>query len=161
MIKPAQLYTEELKRKFLEIMYDDKYKYYFGGWSSELTLDTDNWNNHSFVILDKKEVIGYIAYSIDRRTDNVSSLQIINFSNNKYLFGKAVYKVMEDIFNYFKFHKINFGVYVGNPAEKIYDKFINKYGGRIVGIYTDDVRLIDGTWCDYKIYEIFNPWVKE
>ena len=156
MIKPAQLYTEELKRKFVEIMYKDKYKYYFNGWSSEFVPDKDNWSNHSFVVLDKEEVIGYIAYSIDRRTDNVDSLQIVNFSDNKYLFGKAVYKIIKDIFNYFKFNKISFAVNVGNPAELIYNKFISKYGGRVVGVKTKDTRLIDGTWCDYKMYEIFN-----
>lgn len=154
MIKPAQLYTEELKRKFIEVMYEDKYKYYFNGWSSEYTPYTDNWNGHEFVILDQGEVMGYISYQIDRRTNNVHSLEIVNFSENKYLFGKSVFEVLKNIFEYYKFNKINFGVNVGNPAEKIYDKYINKYGGRIVGVKIKDSRLIDGTWCDYKMYEI-------
>ena len=43
---------------------------------------------------------------------------------------------------------------IGNPIEKSYDKMINKYGGRIVGIYKEDVKLIDGEYYDKKLYEI-------
>ena len=34
------------------------------------------------------------------------------------------------------------------------DKMINKYGGRIVGIYRQEAKLIDGEYYDLKMYEI-------
>ena len=37
----------------------------------------------------------------------------------------------------------------------MYDKYIEKYGGRIVGIFKEDVRLYDGEYYDHKYYEIF------
>lgn len=49
---------------------------------------------------------------------------------------------------------MNFIVVVGNPIEKSYDKMIKKYGGRIVGTYKEDVKLIDGEYYDKKLYEI-------
>lgn len=42
-----------------------------------------------------------------------------------------------------------FRVVIGNHIEKMYDKYIEKYGGRIIGVRKDEVRLIDG-----KLYEI-------
>lgn len=57
-------------------------------------------------------------------------------------------------FDKFKFRKLTFSVIVGNPIEKSYDKMINKYGGRVVSIYSDETKLIDGEYYDVKLYEI-------
>lgn len=43
-------------------------------------------------------------------------------------------QALQDIFEKFKFRKLTFCVVVGNPIEKSYDKMINKYNGRIIGI---------------------------
>ena len=84
----------------------------------------------------------------------LSLLEKINFSNNKITFGKDLMKALKDIFEVYKFQKINFSVIIGNPIEKSYDRMIMKYGGRIVGVYKNDVKLIDGLYYDRKIYEI-------
>ena len=60
----------------------------------------------------------------------------------------------KDIFDKFRFHKINFFVILGNPTEKHYDKIVEKCGGRVVGIYKQDVKLIDNRLYDIKVYEI-------
>jgi len=44
---------------------------------------------------------------------------------------------------------------MGNPIEKMYDKYINKYGGRIIGINKQSTKLQDGNYYDVKYYEIF------
>ena len=49
---------------------------------------------------------------------------------------------------------MNFSVVIGNPIEESYDKMIAKYGGRIIGIYKEDVKLTDGEYYDLKTYEI-------
>jgi hypothetical protein len=36
----------------------------------------------------------------------------------------------------------------------MYDKFIKKYNGRVVGISKESVRLTDGEFYDVKEYEI-------
>jgi len=59
----------------------DKFKY----WNctpcyEQLEVDESTWNNHQFVSLDSAgDVIGYIGYQIDRLTNNVYGLNIINF----------------------------------------------------------------------------------
>jgi hypothetical protein len=49
---------------------------------------------------------------------------------------------------------MRFGVIVGNPIEKTYDKLIEKYGGKICGYAKEDIKLFDGKLYDLKNYEI-------
>lgn len=51
--------------------------------------------------------------------------------------------------------KITFSVVIGNPTEKFYDKMINRYGGRVIGIFKKDTILPDNKLYDLKFYEIF------
>lgn len=155
MIDVAQKYTDVLKLKFANIVYDEKYKFYSSGWFDEYKPSDTTWNTHEFVSTYNGEVIGYITYYINRNEYDVSGLKAINFSDNKIIFGKDLMKVLKDIFEKFNFRKLSFGVYVGNPIEKSYDKMINKYNGRIVGIKKEDSKLSDGKFYDFKIYEIF------
>lgn len=156
MLDIAINHVEELKKKMSGIWFNDKYKFYnYDTYYRELNIDNETWNVHQFVSLDKEgNVIGYIDYSVNRQTYNCSNLGIINFSDNKITFGMDVGQVLKDIFDKFKFRKLTFSVIVGNPIEKSYDKMINKYGGRVVGIYSDETKLIDGKYYDVKLYEI-------
>lgn len=61
---------------------------------------------------------------------------------------------LRDIFEKFHFRKLDFTVVIGNPIESTYDRMVEKYGGRIVGIQKKQVRLIDGQLYDKKLYEI-------
>ncbi len=81
-------------------------------------------------------------------------LGVINFSDNKIVFGMDLGQALNDIFEKYKFRKLKFSVFIGNPIEKSYDKMIEKYGGRIVGYYKEETRLIDGEYYDEKLYEI-------
>ena len=93
---------------------------------------------------------------MDRSNNNVHDLSIINFTDNKTAFGIDLGQALKDIFEKYKFRKINFYVVVGNPIEKSYDKMIKKYGGRIIGTKKEDAKLIDGEYYDTKLYEILS-----
>lgn len=155
MLDIAQKYVDQLKIKFLEATYDEKYKYYQSGWSDEYQPTNSTWHAHEFVSLNSHgEIIGYIAYSINRNDYSASNLKIINFTNNKVVFGKDVVQAIKDIFLKYKFRKISYYVYIGNPIERSYDRLTAKYGGKIVGIKEKEDRLQDGEFYDCKIYEI-------
>lgn len=156
MLDIAINHIEELKQKMNSIWFDEKYKFYNNDlYYSDFKVDDDTWNRHQFVSLDKNGcVIGYIGYSVSRQTHSCSNLAIINFSDNKMIFGTDLGQALKDIFEKFKFKKLNFKVVIGNPIEKSYDKMINKYGGRVVGIYSDETKLIDGEYYPVKLYEI-------
>lgn len=156
MLKPAQLYAEELTKKFLEITYNDKYKFYNSGWMNKYVPSEDTWNMHEFVCIYRYEVIGYISYDINQRSQNITNVRIINFSNEKFAFGIDVRNVIKDIFLKYKFNKINFCCYTANPAMLMYERFIKKFGGRVVGVYEKESRLSDGLYYDLKAYELLN-----
>lgn len=155
MIETAQKYTDVLKIKMADTAYDLKYMFARPGFTEEYTPTSDTWFKYEFVSIKNKEVIGYISYDINRNDYSASGLYIINFTDDKITFGRDLGTVLNDIFTKFNFRKLTFGVFVGNPIEKSYDKAINKFGGRIVGVEREASRLLDGKFYDYKIYEIF------
>lgn len=157
LLDVANKYKDELEKLYYNIWHDEKYKFYFNScWREKYSISDSTWNDCSFVSLDKKgNVLGLTGYQINRADDYVSSLWIINFSNNKIIFGKDVGQALDEIFTKYNFRKLTFSVVIGNPIEKSYDKLIHKYGGRIVGTYKEHTRLIDNKFYDEKFYEIF------
>lgn len=155
MLQPAIKYKEQLKSAMRKTWFVEKYKYYhMNGYYDELQIDECTWSKHQFVSVYNEEVIGFISYSIDRRSNFVYGLGAINFSDNKISFGLDLGQALKDIFEKYKFRKLRFSVCIGNPIEKSYDKMIEKYHGRIVGTYKDETLLIDGEYYDEKLYEI-------
>lgn len=156
MLDVANKYKEQLTEKFQDTWFEEKYKFWNGSICyEEWKPEESTWDNHQFVSIDSSgEVIGYIGYQIDRSSDNVHSLNIINFTDNKITFGTDVGRAIADIFERFHFRKLSFLVIVGNPIEPTYDRLIERHGGRIVGYKRKEVRLIDGLFYDEKLYEI-------
>lgn len=156
MLAPAQLHEEELNKKILEIWYKEKYMFWNNSiFHSISEIPKDTWNTHDFVVLNNHdEVIGRISYEVERSEHQVCNMSIINFSEDIIAFGYDLRKVIDDIFIKFGFRKMKYCVIVGNPVEKNYDKLTGKYGGRVVGIYHKDVKLMDGQLYDCKVYEL-------
>ncbi len=156
MLDFAGKYEKELQLLFTNIAYDKKYMFYNNtSYRDNYESSKSTWDKHEFVSLDKdNKIIGYFKYSISRSTLSCSALQIINFSDNQITFGRDFVRMMDDIFTKFNFRKITYGVVVGNPIEKTYDKLTRKYGGKIVGTYSKDSLLIDNNYYDYKVYEL-------
>lgn len=155
MLEPAIKYRDQIDIVQYDIWFNDKYKYFNSGtYYGTMQIDDNTWDKHQFVSVLNGSVIGYIEYNISREENHVRSLAIINFTDNKVTFGKDLSQALKDIFEKYNFRKLNFSVVVGNPIEKSYDKMIKKYGGRIVGTYKENCKLIDGKYYDEKLYEI-------
>jgi hypothetical protein len=156
MLQLAMLHKAEVESKLAAIMLEPKYWYYFNyAWREPITLETHTFNRHQFVSIKDGVLLGYIAYSIDRDTMNVSSLAILNFGEPNPVFSKDLARALRDIFELYKFKKLRWSVAVGNPIEPAYDRMCNTYGGRIVGVYEKEDMLLDGTIADLKLYELF------
>lgn len=157
MLDVALKYIDELKKLYINTWHQDKYKYYnYQCFWKMPTFDESTWDGHDFVSLNKKgEIVGAIGYSINRPTESVCGLGIINFTDtNDVTFGKDVIQAIKDIFEKYNFRKLSCCVVIGNPIEKTYDKLIPKYGGRIVGIEKQETKLCDNRYYDVKRYEI-------
>lgn len=156
MLKPAILYKNELTHLFNTIWFDKHYMYYNNSiYYKELKIDSESWNSHQFVSVDDhNEIIGFFSYNIDRQTNNVKNFHIINFSKNKMLFGLDLYFCLRDIFCKFNFHKLSFCCIQDNPAKMVYDKLVEKYKGRVIGVQKQEIKLMDNKYHDVVLYEI-------
>lgn len=156
MIDIAINYKEQLNTKMKEIWFKEEYKFYSPGpYYYSFECEDNTLNMHQFVSIDSNgKVVGYIGYNINRDTHSITAFATINFGDNKILFANDLKSILYDIFEKFKFNKINFSVVIGNPVEKFYDKIISKFNGRIVGIFEQDVRLFDNKLYDVKYYEL-------
>lgn len=154
----AKLFQDELKRKFWEIWYDEKYQYYFGSNArSDFCISDSNngYQTNAFAVLnDTDDLIGCISYSVESDVKVAQWFGAINFSDDKTTFGFALKQVIEDCFIKFGLEVVEFNVICGNPIEKTYDRLCKKCGGSIVGIKHKRALNMHGDVCDTKTYEI-------
>lgn len=158
MLVPAIKYRDELQSIYHDLWFKERYMYWNAGstyYSLEIDDNTDKY--HQFASVDKNgKLLGYLSYSVDRIQNDVDSISLLNFSDKPNMtFSRDIGQGLKDIFERFRFRKVSFYVVVGNPIEKSYDKLIKRYGGRIVGIQKNHVKLLDGYYHDCKLYEIF------
>lgn len=158
ILKIAYPYQEKLNSIWQSIVFQDKYKYYNDSvfWNYKFSLAEDSWSSIQMVSVDHKDnVLGYLGAYIDRQCNKVSGVAAINFHDMNLTFSKDLYIFLSDLFVKYNFNKIEWKVVVGNPAEKMYDKIVKKYGGYVVGVQHQSTILQDGTLCDEKFYELF------
>lgn len=156
MLDLAIKYESELQKLFADISLDEKYKFLYGmSYREKYKASETTWTMHEFVSIHNGEVIGYLKYNLDRDSNMAYGMQIVNFSNKgNYYFSKDMMQFLKDIFEKFRFRKLRFCCFVGNPIEKMYDEYIKKFGGRIVGLEREESKLLDGLYYDLKLYEI-------
>jgi len=159
MLKIAYPYKDKLNKAIQDIVFEEAYKYFnqTSYWDLEVELSKSTWKELQFVSVDENDnILGYFLAEIVRPEAYIDSLGICNFSGKcNITFSRDLYEFLDSLFTKFNYFKITFCVVVGNPIEKMYDRFINKYGGRIVGYYKEHVMLQDGKYYDRKHYEIF------
>lgn len=156
MLKAARLYTDELMKKDVEGWYDIKNMYWNGGcYSDSIKLEKSNWSEHQFVsVNEKNELLGYISYSVDHAALKAYNFGIISFQKGNPDYAKDLYQIVLDIFYKYNLNKIEFCAYTDNPALRGYKNFIEKVGGRIVGVRHQTTILLDHKLHDNMEFEI-------
>lgn len=157
MLDFAINHQESLNRLFRQSYLDSKYHYANCSSFADLdfSFDKTTWTNIQCASLLDNQVIGYLSAKINRETYSVDSLYIASYDDHAVSeFGKDLRKFLKDLFVVYKFNKIGWSVVIGNNVEINYDRMIQRLNGRIVGILKNDVKLINGTICDRKLYEV-------
>jgi hypothetical protein len=154
MIKPAQLYEEQLKKKLIEKWYDPVYKYYFIGGSHTLELPDHNYDKRNFVSIVNDEIIGYIAYNFHQQTKIANQFGLISFDIGNLIFIKDLFIIIKEIFEKYNGEGITFRGIMDNPVIDSYYKLCKKYNGRVCGYHKRDACLITGEICDSIEFEI-------
>jgi len=160
MLKPAILYKEALAEK-AKVVLSNPEKYQFMELCNYLCYDTfviddvSEWAKIKRVSINgENEVLGFMKAAVCRQDNSVSELLFVNFNLHK--LSITFVRDMEIFLQYLlkMFRKVSFVCVVGNPAERLYDKVIEKYHGRVVGIKKQEALLQDGQLYDLKLYEI-------
>jgi hypothetical protein len=155
MLEWAKKYEDQLKKIQMDKMFDLSYQWEWIGHARQILLPTDETDTYWFVSTVKGQVIGEMGYTHDYMPKSAGHIFCAHFTNDNYFtFGKDLTQMVYDIFDKFHFNKASYSVVIGNPAEKTWDKFTKKYGGRIIGYREEDVVLQDGLLYDIKDYEI-------
>ena len=160
MLKPAILYKEALAEKAkIVLMEPEKYKFMdlnnYQSYNIFTVDEVDEWSKIKRVSVNADgAVLGYMGCTVCRQESSVAGLLFVNFDLTK--LSITFVRDMEAFLQYLlkMFRKVSFVCVVGNPAERLYDKVIEKYHGRVVGVKKQEALLQDGQFYDLKLYEI-------
>ena len=156
MLKPAQLYEQELQAMNIKNWYQTENIFWHGRAGEGLIeLPDNNYSSHNFVSIDKYErIIGYITYDIDWESMSVDNFGVISFYKGNLLFIKDLYTAICEIFEKYHLNRMSWWCYADNPAIKGYRKFIRKCGGRECGYTSQSAKFMDGKLHDSVLFEI-------
>lgn len=157
MLKPAQLYKDELRRKYIERWYDISAQYYVSG-AERNTLDIpDEPDNRCYFacVNNLDNVVGYLSYSIDWQAHSVVGIGLISFMKvPNILLINDVIKHIRSLFANNGIRRVEWGACEDNPAMRSYEKLAARFGGRKVGTYRQCCMLLDGKLHDFSAFEI-------
>jgi hypothetical protein len=156
MLYPAVLYADDLQKRYMQTIFTDKFRFFHGYSNIEyyLPIHENAGKVLQFVSVVDNVVIGYMGCSVNRETNTAYNLEIINFERKNDVFTADLFDWFTSLFSKFGFSRVVWWVIVGNPVEHFYDRFVSNYGGRIVGVFKNEVRLYDGQLYDCKYYEV-------
>lgn len=156
MLIPAILRKEEILHEFQKLQYTDDLMYEAGccdNYMPDIVEEPDK-ETYQFAIVDSKDkLIGYVSYSIDWYSLQAHRFGLMSFDRGNPLIGEALFKVMDDLVNKFNLHRIEWYMVSGNPVERHYDKFCEKYKGRKI-VLRDTFKDRLGEYHNSIIYEI-------
>jgi hypothetical protein len=155
MLDFAYSHDSDINNEYRKLQLSGKHKGAFSCGYTRYSIDIEStdWNTIQMVSMNGDRFNGYFEAQLRRDSNRVSSLFIFSVEDgNKLTYGR-------DLVSFFKlllgrFNKVNFNVNVGHYMEEVYDRIVERLGGRVVGIYKDHVTLPNGKLVDKKVYEI-------
>lgn len=155
MLIPAILYKYEIQAKFEKHFYTDSMIYYNGCIESGVPNieEGNDGYNYQYAIVDNDKLIGYFSYRIDWYSSSVNCFGLFSFDKNNKVIGLDVYRELKKIINDYHIHRMEWRMIGGNPVEKHYDRFCEKYHGKKF-VLTDAIKDRYGKYHNDIIYEI-------
>lgn len=158
MLIPAILRKNEILYEFQKLQYTDDLMFEVGNIDNCMPNIVEEPSRYTFqyAIVDKDEkLIGYVAYEIDWYSSHAYNFGLMSFDRGNPLIGKEVFEIMNNLINKLRIHRIAWYMVSGNPVERSYDRFCNKYNGRKI-VLKDTFRDRMGNYHDSVAYEIIN-----
>ena len=167
MLKPAQMYEDDLQDKFNSIVGDLRYQYFFT--TPDMTVDVrsvflNKEDCYNFVSVENGKVIGFITYDRNYSTMTADGFAIISFKPNSATFAADLRESFEELTNSRVFNRIEIWTCADNPAFKKYLKLFDKmsyYTTYVHGPLHASQRLADGNLHNFYIIELVAPELLE
>ena len=158
MLIPAILKKDEILEAFKKYYYTDDMMYETGGmgnWLPDIQEET-NGDKFQYAIVDSdEELIGFLSYTVDWYSSCAYNFGLISFNRGNPTTGRDLFNELTKLINEYKLHRIEWKMVGGNPVEKSYDKFCNKFNGT-KHVFKDVMKDKFGKYHDSIIYEIIN-----
>ena len=153
MLKPAIAYKDKILDLFAHEIYSENYFLYSGyAYCHELPEIGADDNYFQWAIVNSKDdVIGYLAYQIDPAEDTVKNFGLYSFDHGNPIIGSDLFTEMERLVS--RYRRVEWRMVGGNPVQKHYDRFCEKFGGNRV-ILHQVTKDENGNYRDVYIYEI-------
>lgn len=127
----------------------------------DLALAPTDWTEVQRVSVGPDATLqGFLMAEVDRDARTIEGLLAVSFVPGSPIFGRDLVTFIGS-FLLAGWVRIGWAVYVGNPAEAMYDRLVVRLGGRVVGTKRHAVRLRDGTYTGVKMYEVLAEEVPE
>lgn len=156
MLFPAILYKNEILKTMQEYNYTEDMMYYSGYLGNSLPSieENDNGSIYQYAILTRYgRLIGYFTYRIDWYSSCAYGFGLFSFDRNNITIGLDIYRELKKIINDYHIHRLEWRMIGGNPVEKHYDRFCQKYHGKKL-VLTDALKDRCGKYHNDVIYEI-------
>ena len=159
-IEPAYLVQNELTRLIIKAGTDPVNKWFFtdGAFTpdSQLERTPNTWMHENFVVIENKQVLAYFEAFWNKPLNIITSFRMIFFEKDK------ANTIVKALFQYFEYLFISRGCNAFNwivaeknyHAHRIYEKFIKKYFGHMVGMRHNGQMAYNGEISDVYLYEI-------
>lgn len=153
MLVPAILYKEKIIENMRKYFYTNDMLYETGcmeNWIPNI-VDCPDESTFQYAIVYNDILIGYLGYVVDWYASKAYNFGLFSFDRGNPIVGKDVFNKLEELVN--KFHRVEWSMVGGNPAERGYDNFLKRHNGN-KHVLKDAIRDRDGNYRDDIIYEI-------
>lgn len=155
MLVPAILYKDEINKQSARMIYDDELFLYTGSTFPHGINKSEEPHDGvmQYAIVSDDKLVGYFTYRLNVYTRCADWFGLIAFEKNNRTIGIDVMRELKRLINDYHIHRIEWRMIGGNPVEKHYDRFCQKYNGKKF-VLTDAVRDKYGNYHNDMIYEI-------
>ena len=156
MLKPAQLYKDEIKKELTARWYDVRYQHYFAGARDELSIpDNAYWQRH-YAFIDQQGVLsGYFCYKFNEIDKSIGNFGFIGFKHNNMEFIKEVTEHILHMFSTGQAQRAEIWAIADNRACSLYRRFAKQYGGKEVA-HLHRTTYYDGSFHDTLVWEFLS-----
>ena len=156
MLVPAIIKKNEILEAFKNYYYTEDMMYETGGltnWLPNIQEETESGRFQYAIVNSEGKLLGYLDYHIDWYSSCASRFGLISFDRGNLIVGKDLYSELNKLIYEYKLHRIEWRMIGGNPVEKHYDKFCEKYNST-KHILKDAIKDKFGNYHNDIIYEI-------